>query len=391
MHLRAYKTEIEVNNVQNTLFLQHLGCARWAFNWALGKKKAAFEAKAKIPNAIELHRELNALKKTEFPWFYQSSKSAPQNALRDCDKAFANFFTRCKKKAKGKKGFPKFKSKKNPKQSFRLDGAITIGDNWIKLPRIGKLKLKETGYFPAGKTPLSATISKHAGRWFVSIQIEEELTPHPKTEAIIGVDLGIKTLATCSDGTTYQNPKALRKNLKKLKRKQRQFSKTKKGSKNRERAKQRLARLHNKIANSRKDCLHKITSELVQKANVLVLEDLKIGNLLKNHCLAQSISDVGMFEFRRQIEYKAKWRGRVVFAPTFFPSSKLDHKSGLVNPDLKLSDRVIHHNDGTKTDRDLNAAINLRNYYHNSHTESSSGIYASGDGSSTSENWFSPS
>jgi len=390
MPLLAYKTEIAVNNVQKTLFLQHLGCARWAFNWALSKKKEAFEAKTKIPNAIELHRELNQLKKTEFPWFYQSSKSAPQNALRDCDKAFSNFFTRCKKKTKDKKGFPKFKSKKNPKQSFRLDGSITIGNNWIKLPRIGKIKLRETGYFPAGATPLSATISKHAGRWFVSIQIEEEITPHPKTDAILGVDLGIKALATCSDGTVYQNPKALRKNLKKLKRKQRQLSRTKKGSKNRERTKHNLSRLHNRIANIRKDCLHKITSDRIQKANVIVLEDLKVGNMLKNHCLAQSISDVGMFEFHRQIQYKAKWHGRtVVFTPTFFPSSKLDHKSGLVNPDLKLSNRVIHHEDGTKTDRDLNAAINLRNYYLHSHTESSSEIHASGDGSSIRPSEFS--
>lgn len=217
MPLRAYKTEIVVNNVQNTLLLQHLGCARWAFNWALSKKKEAFEAKSRLPNAIELHRELNQLKKTEFPWFYQSSKSAPQNALRDCDKAFVNFFTRCKKKVKGKKGFPKFKSKKNPKQSFRLDGAIAIEKDSIKLPRIGKLKLKEPDYLPSGATPLSATISKHAGRWFVSIQIKEEIKPYPANENIVGVDLGIKTLATCSDGTTYKNPKALKKNLKKLK------------------------------------------------------------------------------------------------------------------------------------------------------------------------------
>jgi putative transposase len=121
MHLRAYKTEIAVNNKQKTLLLQHIGCARKAFNWALDIKKDAFEKREKIPNAIELHKQLNQLKKTTYPWFYKSSKSAPQNALRDCDKAFANFFTHCKKKVKGKKGFPKFKSKKNPKQSFRLD------------------------------------------------------------------------------------------------------------------------------------------------------------------------------------------------------------------------------------------------------------------------------
>jgi putative transposase len=392
--LRAYKTEIDVNNKQKTLLLQHLGCARKAFNWALNKKKEAFDTKTKIPNAIELHRELNQLKKIEFPWFYQSSKSAPQNALRDCDKAFANFFTRCKKKVKGKKGFPKFKSRKNPKQSFRLDGTIRVEANHIQLPRIGKIRLKETDYLPADQKILSATISRQANRWFVSIQVESpEREAKPANREALGIDLGIKTLATCSDGTTFENPKALRKNLKKLKRKQRQLSRKKKGSNNREKAKHNLAKLHYRIANIRRDCLHKITSSIVQKANVIVLEDLKIGNMLKNHHLAQAISDVGMSEFRRQIEYKAKWAGRtVVLAPTFFPSSKLDHKSGKVNRELKLSDRVIHHDDGSKTDRDLNAAINLENYYRQSiHTGSSSEIYASGDGSSSNANLISPS
>jgi len=392
--LRAYKTEIDVNNKQKTLLLQHLGCARWAFNWALAKKKDAFDAKTKIPNAIELHRELNKLKKTEVPWFYQSSKSAPQNALRDCDKAFANFFTRCKKKVKGKKGFPKFKSRKNPKQSFCLDGTIRVEPNHIQLPRIGHIRLKKHGYLPADQKILSATISRQANRWFVSVQVESpEKKSKPPSRDVLGVDLGIKTLATCSDGTTFENPKALKKRLKVLKRRSRQLSRKKKGSKNREKAKHNLAKLHFRISNIRRDYLHKITSSIVQKANVIVLEDLKIGNMLKNHHLAQAISDVGMAEFRRQIEYKAKWAGRtVVLAPTFFPSSKLDHKSGVVNRNLKLSDRVIHHDDGSKTDRDLNAAINLENYYTQSiNTGSSSEIHASGDGSSSNANLISPS
>ena len=392
--MRAYKTEIEVNNRQKTLVLQHLGCARKAFNWALEQKKKAFEAKSKIPNAIELHRELNKLKKSEFPWFYESSKSAPQNALRDCDRAFQNFFTRCKKKVKGKKGFPKFKSKRNEKQSFRLEGSIRVEPGRVKLPRIGWIRLRETGYLPVDQKILSATVSKQAGRWFVSLQVESpEVSYRIPTMDVLGVDLGIKMLATCSDGTTYENPKALRKNLRILKRRQRQLSKKKKGSKNREKSKQKLAKLHYRISNIRKDCLHQTTSAIVQRANVIVLEDLKVGNMLKNHCLAQAISDVGMAEFRRQIEYKAAWAGRlVVFAPTFFPSSKMDHKSGVVNPDLKLSTRVIRHEDGTKTDRDLNAAFNLRGYYLNRNiqsTGSSPGIYASGDGSSFRENGIS--
>lgn len=172
MILRAYKIHLGVNNKQQTLLLQHLGAARWAYNWALAKKKESFDKKEKFPNAIELHRELNKLKQSEVPWMYHSSKTAPQNSLRDCDKAFQNFFTRCKKKVTGKKGFPKFKSKKNEKQSFRLDGAISVESDFIKLPRIGKLRLVEKDYIPSDCKILSATVSNKAGRWFVSVQVE---------------------------------------------------------------------------------------------------------------------------------------------------------------------------------------------------------------------------
>lgn len=382
MILRAYKVQLDVNNKQQTLLLQHIGCARWAFNWALAKKKESFDKKEKIPNAIELHRELNKLKQSDVPWMYNSSKTSPQNALRDCDKAFQNFFTRCKKKVKGKKGFPKFKSKKNEKQSFRLDGAISVESDCIKLPRIGKLKLAEKDYIPTDCKILSATISKRAGKWFVSVQVETPDRGHSnaKNEAV-GIDLGIKTLATCSDGSTYENPKVLKKNLKRLKRKQKQLSRKKKGSKNYGKTKQKLAKLHYRISNIRKDCLHKITSKIIDENQVIVLEDLKTSNMMKNHCLAQAISDVGLFEFRRQIEYKAKWNNRkVIFADTFYPSSKLCSRCGWKNSDLKLTDRVFECKVcDMKIDRDLNASLNLKQIY----TGSSSEIQACGDGSSS--------
>jgi len=365
MILRAYKTEIVVtNNAQKTDLMKSLGAARFAYNWALNIKKEAFDKKEKIPNTIELHRELNKLKKTDIPWMYNSSKSSPQNALRDCDKAFQNFFTRCKKKVKGKKGFPKFKSKKNDKQSFRLDGAISVESGCIKLPRIGKLKLAEKDYIPTDCKILSATVSKKAGRWFVSVQVETpDREPTNAINDVIGVDLGIKTLATCSDGTTYENPKALKKNLNKLKLKQRQLSRKKKGSKNYGKAKQKLAKLHNHISNIRKDCLHKITTKIVRENKTIVLEDLKVSNMMKNHCLAQAISDVGLFEFRRQVEYKAKWSNRkVIFADTFFASSKLCSCCGWKNESLTLTDRVFECKVcDNKMDRDFNASINLKN------------------------------
>lgn len=373
MIFRSYKVCLDVNNKQQTLLLQHLGCARWAYNFALQRKKEAFEKKEKIPNNIDLHKELNRLKKSEIPWMYQSSKSAPQNALRDCDKAFNEFFIRCKKKIKGKKGFPKFKSKKNEKQSFRLCGAILVESDHIRLPRIGRLKLTEKDYIPTNHKILSATISRKAGIWFVSVHAEvPDAEYHAAKNEVIGVDLGIKTLATCSDGTIYENPEALFKNLKSLKRKQRQSSKKKKGSKNYERAKQKLAKLHHRISNIRKDCLHKVTSKIVSENQTIILEDLKISNMMKNHCLAQAISDVGFYEFRRQIEYKAKWAGRkVIFADTFFPSSRLCSCCGWKNENLDLKDRVFECLVcGNKIDRDFNASLNLRQLY----TEGSSGI-----------------
>lgn len=365
MILRAYKTEITVNNKQQTLLLQHLGAARWAYNWALSKKKEAFDKKEKIPNAIELHRELNKLKQSEVLWMYNSSKSAPQNALRDCDRAFKNFFDRCKKKAKAK-GFPKFKSKKNEKQSFRVDGAISVESDCIKLPRIEKLKLSEKDYIPNDCKILSATISRRAGKWFVSVQVE---APNKKQSKVkndtIGVDLGIKSLATCSNGEVFENTKALKKNLKKLKHKQKQLSRKKKGSKNYGRTKQKLARLHYRISNIRKDTLHKITSKIVNENQVIVLEDLKVSNMVKNHKLSQSISDVGLYEFRRQIEYKAKWNNReVIFADTFYPSSKLCNCCGWKNENLTLTDRVFECKMcDNKVDRDFNAALNLKQFY----------------------------
>lgn len=391
MLVRGYKTELNPNNRQRTLLNQGTGNARFAFNWALAEKLHAFENKLKIPNALELHRKINSLKKEHYPFLYLTSKCCTQEALRDCDKAFDNFFRRCKQKIKGKKGFPKFKSKKNEKQSFRLTGSIKVLDGgYVQLPRIGKIKLFEKDYLPKDTKILSATISKRADKWFVSLQVEEDVkqTVEPLND-VVGVDLGIKTLATCSDSVIYENPKALKTNLRKLKRKSRQFSRKQKGSKNREKAKQKLAKLHYRISNIRKDILHKITSQIVSENQTIILEDLKVSNMMKNHCLAQAISDVGMFEFRRQIEYKAKWYGKeVVFVNTFYPSSKLCSSCGWKNETLTLTDRVFECKVClAKLDRDFNASLNLKHFYAGSSPE----IYACGDGSSEKEISLSPS
>lgn len=380
--LKGYKVELDPNKRQMTLFRKHIGASRWAFNWALQKKKEAFDKKEKIPNNIELHRELNRLKGTDaLPWAYEVSKVAFQSGLINCDKAFQNFFNRCKKKVRGKKGFPKFKSKKNETQSFKLDGAIYLTDaSHIKLPRIGKIKLKERDYIPIDAEIKSVTVSRKNGRWFMSCLVESDIKMLTPIDKKVGVDLGIKTLATCSDGTTFENPKALKFNLRKLKRKHRQLSRKKKGSQNYKKAKLKLSRLHNRISNIRKDSLHKATTKIIRENQTIVLENLKISNMLRNHCIAQAISDMSANEFRRQLEYKAKWYGReIIIADTFYPSSKTCSCCGWKNDNLTLKDRIfkceICRNE---IDRDLNASKNLLKLY----TVSSTGINALGDGSS---------
>jgi putative transposase len=380
---RGYKTEIDPNNKQRTKLAKNAGAARFAYNWALNLKQLAFKDKTKIPNAIELHRELNELKKTELPWMYDVSKCSPQEALRNCDTAFNNFFRRCKQKKgkqkKGKKGFPRFKSKKSGLGSFRLTGTIKVASNYVQLPRLGKLRLKEHNYLPLNAKILSATVSERAGRWFVSLQVEEVLETKFKPEVIIGVDLGIKTLATCSDGQTFPNPKALKTNLDKLKRRSRQLSRKVKGSKNRKKAAKRLAKVHQQIANIRKDSLHKITTHLTKTKSKIVIEDLNVSGMMKNRRLSRAISDIGLFEFRRQLEYKGKWYGcEIILADRFFPSSKSCSSCGWIKKDLTLADRTfVCDSCGLEIDRDLNASLNLESY-----TVSSTGINAYGEESS---------
>lgn len=376
---RGYKTEIDPTNKQKTLLCKNAGAARFAFNWALNLKKQAFESKTKIPNAIELHRSLNNLKQTDFPWMYEVSKCSPQEALRNCDTAFNNFFRKCKQKIKGKKGFPKFKSKKNGLGSFRLTGTIKVTNSHVQLPRLGKIKLKEHDYLPLNANILSATVSERAGRWFVSLQVEEEINIPNKPEAIIGVDLGIKTLATCSDGQTFKNPKALRSNLELLKRRSRQMSRKVKGSNNRKKAAKKLAKIHYRIANIRRDSIHKITTQLTKTKSRIVIEDLNVSGMMKNRKLSRAISDLGLFEFRRQLEYKGKWYGcQIDVANRFFPSSKMCSCCGAIKHDLKLADRIfVCEECGLIKDRDLNASCNLESY-----TVSSTGINAYGEVSS---------
>ncbi len=369
---RGYRVEIDLNNEQRTHCMKHCGAARFAYNYALRRKQECYKAGLKAPTAIDLHKEINALKK-DAPWMYEVSKCAFQEGLRDADDGFKHFFRKCRLKKegkhKGKCGYPKYKSRKKQIGSARFTGTMNVYSNAIQLPRLGMIRLKEHDYLPVNTKIGSATLSEHAGRWYVSICVHEQVKePTKATGEAIGVDLGIKTLATLSDGRTFDNPKALRKKINALKRASRKHSHKKKGSNNRRKAKQKLARVHVRIANIRKDALHKATSAIVartkpdcERPSVIVLEDLNVSGMLKNHTLARACADVGLYEFECQILYKAACAGvEVKLASRWFPSSKTCHCCGWVKEDLTLAERVFACEDcGNVTDRDYNAARNL--------------------------------
>jgi IS605 OrfB family transposase len=364
---RAYKTELDLNDQQITACRKHAGAARWADNWGLARKQEAYRATGTSPSAIDLHRELNARKQTDVPWMYEVSKCAPQEALRNLDTAFAHCFRRAtltqRGTLRGKAGYPTRKSKKRGLGGFRLTGAIVVFPGVIQLPRLGRLRLKERGYLPTAANILSATVREQAGHWYVSVLVEQEYVVPRNHGPVVGVDLGIKALATLSDGAVEPNPCHVKHRLRKIKCCQRAVSRKPTGSHNRRKAAQRLGRLHRTVANQRANTLHQFTSRLAKTKSVVVIEDLNVAGMLKNHHLAQAIGDVGFGEFRRQLAYKAAWFGcRVVVASRWEPSSKTCSGCGWVDEDLALSDRVFHCQNpgcGLVMDRDLNAAINL--------------------------------
>ena len=366
--LRAYKTELDPSNRVRTLLLKHAGARRWAYNWGLRRKIEDYEKSGKSPHAPALHRELNLLKNVGpeeggVPWMYEVSKCAPQEALRDLDEAFVNFFRRVKEG--GKPGFPRFKSKKRGVGGFRLTGTIKVFERHIQLPRLGRIRLKERGYLPFDHPQvhlLSATVSERAGRWYVSLQVEEEIDDRKPPQETGGVDVGISALATLSDGEKFGNPRALAGAEQKLKRLQRAVSRKKKGSKNRRKAVRKLARAHARVANLRKTVLHEISSAITKRFGVVGMEDLNAEGMGRNRCLAKALKDAALAELRRQVEYKTAWNGgRVVLADRFFPSSKRCSRCQAVKEHLELSERIFKcESCGVEIDRDLNAALNLK-------------------------------
>lgn len=355
---RAHKIRLNPTPEQAQWLLQACGVARFAFNWGLAEWKRQYEAGEK-PSAYNLKQQFNAIRREQFPWSYDVSKNAVDTGFLNLDAAFKNFFRSCKN-GDAKKGYPRFKSKRRSRKSFRMDGGrVKLDEYWLKLEKLSEpINMAETLRFD-GEIK-SATVSENAGHWYVAINVKVEPIEHRHPQESVGVDLGIKTLAVLSDGREFENQKLLRSKLRKLKRLNRELSRRQEGSGRWSCTRQKLARLHRHIANRRLDYQHKMTTEIASTYQVIGVEDLNVAGMLRNHCLALSIADAGFGEIGRQLGYKAEWYGGVlVEIDRFFPSSKLCRFCGCINSDLTLADRIWTCDCGAVLDRDRNAALNI--------------------------------
>jgi putative transposase len=355
--LLGFKTELKLNNRQRTQLAKHCGVARHAWNWGLwltknilDYNKANSNEKLKFPTAIDLHKLLVVLVKSENPWYYECSKSAPQQALMALREAWKRCFNKTA-------GVPRFK-KKGRRDSFTLEGIVKIlGSNKIQVPVIGILKTYER--LPQVSIK-SCTISRQADRWFISFRFDVEQQESGRT-SIVGVDVGIKALATLSTGEVIQGAKSYKQYAAKLSRMQWLNRHKVIGSGNWKKAQVQIARLHRKIANIRSDTLHKLTTLLAKNHGTVVIEDLNVSGMMANHKLAASIANMSFFEFRRQLTYKCKSYGsKLVVVDRWFPSSKTCSNCCTKKETLSLGERMFECGDcGFVIDRDLNAAINL--------------------------------
>jgi putative transposase len=337
------------------------GTARFAYNWALSEWKRQYEAwkadnSRPKPGQMSLRRQLNAVRREQFPWMLEVTKNAAQMAIIQLGQAFQNYFA-------GRARYPQF-GRKGVHDRFTLtNDQFAVDGSRIRIPNLGWVRMRETLRF-TGKV-MSATVSRVAGRWFVSVTLDAHDTSHlPQAEnqGAVGVDLGIAALATLSTGQTIPGPKAHQTLLERLRRLSRALSRKHKGSTNGRKAKAKLAKLHARIASIRADALHKLTTDLTSRFHTVGMADLNVRGMMRNRHLARSIADMGFFEFRRQLEYKADMRGGVVkVADRFFASSKTCSACGHKLDDLPLSVRDwTCPACGTLHDRDVNAAINLR-------------------------------
>lgn len=346
----SYKFRLYPTETQKVLLAKHFGCVRFLYNHFLSERKDAYLKDKTSLNYYDNAASLTTLKK-DLVWLKEVGSQSLQFGLKCLDGAYNNFF-------KGLGKFPVFKSKFG-KQSFRVPQSIQILEQKLRIPKfLEGIKMRK--HREVEGDIKFATISKNnSGQYFVSITVERDISSLPQNDNVVGIDLGIKTLATCSDGVSYDNIRAFKKLRRKLKIVQRRHSKKEKGSNNRSKAKLKVARLHQKIKNIRENHLHQTTRKIINKNQVIILENLNIKGMMQNRCLAQAIQDVSLSEFNRQLEYKAAWYHRTIHRLSrWFPSSKTCSDCGWINQNLKLSDREWEcQSCGVVHDRDYNASL----------------------------------
>ena len=359
MNLRSQKIELNPNNKQSTLMSQHCGYARVAFNFAVSSFKAGLDAD-EWRSLYDIKREFNAVKRDKFAWCDDLSQNASKNAIH-------NFNDAVKRWKSKQNRFPVYK-KRSDRISYQADngvGTVEVCKKRINLSKIGWVRMREELWYTGEVSKV--VVSKRNDRWFVSILVrcdESNYTYQPPLfddKEPIGVDVGINTLATCSDGMKYENPRALKRYERKLRRANKSLSRKCKGSQNWQKAKKRLGAVHYRIACIREDTHHKATTAIVKRASAIGIETLNISGLLKNRRLAKALSDSALSRFLTMLKYKAERRGiPIIQADRFFASSKTCSNCGHKKDDLTLSDRTYHCTEcGFECDRDINAAINL--------------------------------
>ena len=383
--IKSIKVRLNPNNKQSTKLFQYAGCDRFAYNWAISREQDNYKQGNKFLSDSELRKEFTQLKKqSEYQWLNEVSNNVTKQAIKDACNTYKRFF-------KGQCKYPKFKSKKHSTPSFYQDNIkIQFTDTHVKVEsfsmskkqnkqKLNWIKLCEKGRIPTDCKYMNPRFTYDGLYWYVSVGIEvNDNTTLPSNEGI-GIDLGIKDLAICSDGNTYKNinktqtVKKLEKKKRRLQRSiSRKYEKNKKGANycktsNIIKREKELLKLNHRLTNVRQNYLHQTTSEIVKREpSFICIEDLNVSGMMKNKHLSKAVQQQGFYEFRRQIEYKTMWNNiPVVIADRFFPSSKLCSCCGSIKKDLKLSDRIYKCECGNIIDRDYQAALNLKQYGEN--------------------------